>query len=157
MLTTRGIPLLYYGSEILLKGIKNPDGLVRGDFWGGWKEDRDNKFTHQGRNEKENEVFNWTRTIANYRKKTPAITKGKMTQYVPQDGVYTFFRYDNNTTVMIVMNANNEEKMIIPSRFLERTKGFTKAKNITEGWTADLTAKDWKVPGKSIWILELGK
>jgi neopullulanase len=59
--------------------------------------------------------------------------------------------------VMVVMNANKEEKTIIPSRFLERTKGFTKAKNIAEGWTADLTASDWKVPGKSIWILELGK
>jgi len=157
LLTTRGIPQLYYGTEILLKGIKNPDGLVRGDFWGGWKEDRENKFTQQGRSAKENEVFNWTRTIANYRKKTPALTKGKMTQYVPQDGVYTFFRYDNKTTVMVVMNANNEEKTISPSRFTERTKGFTKAKNITEGKTVDLTANEWKVPGKSIWILELGK
>ncbi|RYZ26471.1 MAG: alpha-amylase, partial [Chitinophagaceae bacterium] len=148
---------LYYGTEILLKGIKNPDGLVRGDFWGGWKEDRENKFTQQGRTEKENEVFNWTRTIANYRKKTPALTKGKMTQYVPQDGVYTFFRYDNNVTVMVVMNANDNEKTITPARFTERINGFTKAKNITEGRTVDLGASNWKVPGKSIWILELQK
>ena len=65
--------------------------------------------------------------------------------------------FNNDGRLDLVMNANNDEKTIIPSRFAERINGFTKAKNITEGWTADLTANDWKVPGKSIWILELGK
>ena len=107
LLTTRGIPQLYYGTEILLKGIKDPDGKVRGDFWGGWKEDAQNKFSEQGRNGKENEVVNWIKTIANYRKASSAISKGKMTQYVPQGSVYTYFRYDDKQSVMVIMNSGD--------------------------------------------------
>jgi glycosidase len=157
LLTTRGIPQLYYGTEILLNGVSNPDGLVRGDFTGGWKEDSKNKFTPQGRSDKENEVFNWTKTIANFRKTSPAIKTGKLMQYVPEDWVYTYFRYDAKQSVMVVMNTSNDEKTIKPERFAERTAGFTKAKNINAGWTADLTVPEWKVPGKTIWVLELGR
>lgn len=78
-------------------------------------------------------------------------------QYVPEDAVYTYFRYDDKQTVMVVMNTDSKEKTIVLGRFAERTAGFTKAKNIVAGWTADLTAKEWKVPAKTIWILELGK
>ncbi len=78
-------------------------------------------------------------------------------QYVPEDGVYTYFRYNNNQTVMIVMNTADGEKTIKPERFKERIAGFTKAKNITADWTAELTAAEWKVPGKTVWVLELGR
>jgi glycosidase len=156
LLTTRGIPELYYGTEILLKGISNPDGLVRGDFPGGWKEDASNKFTAEGRTDKENEVFNWTRTIANFRKGASAIKTGKLMQYVPEDWVYTYFRYEDKQTVMVVMNTANEERTIDPKRFSESTRGFTKGRNITNAKLEDLTTK-WKLPAKSIWILELVK
>ncbi|MDQ6610443.1 MAG: glycoside hydrolase family 13 protein [Bacteroidota bacterium] len=157
LLTTRGIPEMYYGTEILLKGVSNPDGLVRGDFIGGWKEDAQNKFTPQGRSDKENEVFNWTKTIANFRKASSAIKAGKLMQYVPENWVYTYFRYDDKQTVLVVMNTSTDERTIRPDRISERTTGFTKAKNIVAGWTADLTVPEWKVPGKTIWVLELGK
>src|SRR5205085_3825949 len=109
-----------------------------GDFWGGWKEDKQNKFTQEGRNEKENEVFNWTKTIANFRKTSTAIKTGKLTQYVPQRGLYTYFRYDNNQTVMVVMNSNNDERTIDTKRFTERTNGFSKARNIVTSEQKDL-------------------
>ncbi len=156
LLTTRGIPQLYYGTEILLKGYSNPDGLVRGDFPGGWKEDSLNKFVATGRTEKENEVFNWTKTIANYRKNSSAITRGKMMQFVPDDWVYTYFRYDAKQTVMVIMNTATEEKTVMLDRFEERTKNFSSAKNIVSGNTLPI-AKEWKIPGKTIWILELEK
>jgi neopullulanase len=156
LLTTRGIPQLYYGTEILLKGISNPDGLVRGDFTGGWKEDDSNKFTAEGRTERENEVFNWTKSIANFRKGSSAIKSGKLMQYVPEDWVYTYFRYDDKQTVMVVMNTANEEKTIDPKRFSERIKGFTKARNIINTKQEDLNDK-WKLPAKSIRIMELVK
>ena len=156
LLTTRGIPQLYYGTEILLKGVSNPDGLVRGDFFGGWKEDRENKFTAAGRTEKENEVFNWTRTIARFRKSSSALTKGKLMQFVPDDWVYTYFRYDQRQTIMVIMNTAAEEKNVSLQRFSERTNGFSKARNIVSNATVDLGAS-WKVPGKTIWILELQK
>jgi glycosidase len=157
LLTARGIPQMYYGTEILMKGAANPDGWVRLDFPGGWQGDRQNKFEKTGRNAQEEEAFNWTRTIANFRKTSSALTTGKFMQYVPEDWVYTYFRYDNKQTVMVVMNTANDERSINPTRFAERTSGFTKAKNIATGSTVDLTSQEWKVPGKTIWILELGK
>lgn len=156
LLTTRGIPQMYYGTEILLKGISNPDGHVRGDFWGGWKEDKQNKFTQQGRTEKENEVYNWIRTIANFRKNSSAIKTGKLMQFIPNDWVYTYFRYDDKQTVMVVMNTSKDEKTVDPKKFAEITKGFTKAKNIVTEGNNDLTSS-WTLPGKTIWILELQK
>lgn len=157
LLTARGIPQLYYGTEVLMKGVANPDGWVRLDFPGGWPGDRQNKFEKSGRNLQEEEAYNWTRTLARYRRTSPALTRGQFMQYVPEDGVYTYFRYHTNQTVMVVMNTAPAEKTVKPARFAERTTGFTKARNVAQAWTADLTVPEWKVPGKTIWVLELGK
>ena len=156
LLTTRGIPQFYYGTEILLKGISHPDGLVRGDFFGGWKEDRENKFTAAGRTAQENEVFNWTKTIANYRKSSKALQVGKFVQFVPEDWVYVYFRYDAASTVMVIMNTAAEEKSIALERFAERTKGFSKGKDIVTG-AVTAFAESWTIPAKTIRILELQK
>lgn len=156
LLTSRGVPEMYYGTEILLKGVSDPDGKVRQDFPGGWKEDRENKFTGQGRTDKENEVFNWTKVIANFRKNSSAIKTGRLMQFIPDNWVYTYFRYNNRQTVMVVMNTSNEERTVDPEKFEERTKGFTSAKNIVTSSVNDLSSQ-WKIPGKTIWIMELQK
>lgn len=157
LLTARGIPQLYYGTEVLMKGVANPDGWVRLDFPGGWPGDKQNKFEKSGRTAQEDEAFNWTRTIANYRKNSSALRTGKFVQYVPEDWVYTYFRFDNKSTVMVVMNTSNDEKTIKPSRFAGNMKGFRTGKNIVTNAVSDLTAGEWKVPGKTIWIMELQK
>ena len=154
LLTSRGIPEMYYGTEILLKGISNPDGLVRSDFPGGWKEDAQNKFTAAGRTERENEVFNWTRTIAHFRRTSSALRTGKMMQYVPEDWVYTYFRYDHLQTVMVVMNTSTSEKTLRLERYEASTKGFSSARNIATSESLNL-AGSWKLPPKSIMIVEL--
>jgi hypothetical protein len=59
-------------------------------------------------------------------------------QYVPQDGVYVYFRYDAGQSVMVVMNTAKENKTISLKRFEERTKGFSKMKNIHTGVITDL-------------------
>lgn len=156
LLTTRGIPQLYYGTEILMKGASNPDGWVRLDFPGGWPGDRENKFTPGGRNAKENEAHDLVKTIANYRKGSSALTAGKLMQYVPEDGVYTYFRYDTKSTVMVVMNTAPDAKRLRPQRFIERVAGFRTGRDILSGTTKDLSGS-WQVPGRTIWILELAK
>ncbi|MFN2458175.1 MAG: glycoside hydrolase family 13 protein [Chitinophagaceae bacterium] len=156
LLTCRGIPQMYYGTEVLMKGISNPDGWVRLDFPGGWPGDKQNKFTAAGRSAYENEVFNWTRTLANFRKRSSAITTGKMMQYVPVDAVYTYFRYDDKQTVMVVMNTSSDERTIDTKRFEERTKGFTGGVDVANGDRKKLS-ESWKMPGKTIWVLELVK
>jgi glycosidase len=134
LLTFRGVPQLYYGDEIIMKGMSNPDGLVRSDFAGGWKEDRENKFIKEGRTEKENEVFNLIKTLANYRKNSTAIKTGKMMQYAPENGLYIYFRYDEKETVMCIMNTSDSKKEInITKTYTDRTRTFTSAENILTG------------------------
>lgn len=138
LLTSRGIPQIYYGTEVLMKGFANPDGWVRLDFPGGWPGDPYNKFESSGRTQQENEAFNYVRTFANFRKKSSAIKTGKLMQFVPEDGVYVYFRYDNNQTVMCVMNPENTSKTINLARFKERIKDFTKAYDVATGNTFTL-------------------
>jgi len=130
MMTTRGIPSLYYGTEILLTGYTNPDGKVRQDFPGGWSGDAANKFTAAGRSEKENLAFNYFKKLANYRKENAVLQTGKLTQFVPEDGVYVYFRHNSDKTVMCVMNCNDGPKTVATKKFAERMAGFTKAKNV---------------------------
>jgi glycosidase len=154
LLTCRGIPQLYYGTEVLMKGVANPDGWVRLDFPGGWEGDAQNKFEASGRTAQENEAWNFTKTIAQFRKKSSAIKTGKLMQFVPDNGVYTYFRYDDQQTVMVVMNTGNDEKTLDPQRFSERTKGFSKGRDIIT-YAPNGLNETWKIPGKTIWVLEL--
>ena len=154
LLTCRGIPQFYYGAELALTGVTSPnDGYVRQDFPGGWSGDASNKFTNEGRNEKEKEIWNHISTLANYRKTASAITTGKMMQFVPEDGVYVYFRYDAKQTIMVVMNTAKEKKIIGLKRFEERTQGFTKMKNIHTGKVSLLS--DFEVESKGSGVYEL--
>jgi glycosidase len=156
LLTCRGIPEMYYGTEISMKGVSNPDGLVRADFIGGWKEDRQNKFKAEGRSQQENEIHDWTMKLANFRKGSPAIKTGKTMQYVPDGGLYVYFRYDPLQTVMCVMNCDTTTRQLNFSRYIERIKGFTKGRLVT-GTEIYPINKDAMIPANSTWILELLK
>jgi glycosidase len=134
LLTTRGIPQIYYATEILGTGNEWPShGNIRKDFPGGWAGDQNNKFAASGRTPQENEAFNFMRTMLRYRNATPALQTGKLMQFVPVDGVYTYFRYDATKTVMIVLNTSNTDKVVDTNRFAERMQGFSRAKNVVTG------------------------
>ncbi len=155
LLTTRGIPQFYYGTEVLMKNFKNPsDAEVRKDFEGGFRGDKVNKFSTEGRTEKENEAFNFVKKLANFRKNSSAITKGKLLQFVPFDGIYVYFRYSDNQKVMVVSNTNKEEKTIDTARFSEILKGAKSAKNvITDTVINDLGKLN--IPAKTALVLEV--
>ena len=157
LLTTRGIPHWYYGTEILMKGTKNPsDAEVRKDFPGGFPGDRDNKFETAGRTDRENEAFQYVRKLATYRRDNPVMHTGKLMQFLPQDGTYVYFRYDTNKTVMVATNTSDKEISLDTARFAERMKGFTSARNVlTDGVVSDLTLV--KLPAKTALVLELRK
>jgi neopullulanase len=156
LLTTRGIPEMYYGDEILMKNFKAPDGLVREDFPGGWPHDTINKFVAAGRTDTENIAFNFIRTLANYRLHSKAIRFGKLMQYLPENNVYVYFRYDAHSTVMVVMNGNDKTVSLSTNRFSERMKGFTKAKNIITGETIN-NIDSLSIPAHAPLVLELEK
>jgi len=154
LLTTRGIPQFYYGTEILMKNYANPDGLVRNDFPGGWPTDKVNKFSSAGRTEKENEAFNYVKKLANYRKNNEVLQTGKMMQFIPEDGIYVYFRYNNQKTVMVVMNGNTEAKTLGTDRFSEMILGRKAAKNVvSDELLADIS--QLKIPAKTTLVLEL--
>ena len=157
LLTTRGIPHWYYGTEILMKGTKNPtDAEVRKDFPGGFSGDKENKFEAAGRTDRENEAFLFVRKLATYRRDNPVMQRGKLMQFLPQEGTYVYFRYDPTKTVMVAMNTGDKEISLDMARFAERTNGFSSARNIlTDATLSDL--KYVKLPAKSSIVLELQK
>ena len=156
LLTSRGIPQMYYGDELATTGTTSPnDGYVRLDFPGGWPGDKVNKFTIAGRTQKDQEIFQYLATLANYRKGSSALTTGKFMQYVPEDAVYVYFRYSAEQTVMIVMNTAKDTKTISPNKYAERTKGFTKMKDVITAKTIGL--QDFTIDAMTTGIYELIK
>jgi glycosidase len=130
LMTLRGLPVLYYGTELLFTGNAQPDGNVRQDIPGGWKEDKVNKFVVAGRTGTENEIFNYIKKLAHYRKINPVIQTGKLTQFIPEEGVFVYFRHDIEKKIMIVLNTNKSEKKLKTQRFAEFLNGAKSLKDI---------------------------
>lgn len=152
LLTCRGIPQMYYGTEVIMKGVSNPDGWVRLDFPGGWKGDKKNAFTGEGLSAAEKDVQLYTKTIANFRLHSSAIKTGKLMQYLPNDGLYVYFRYDAGQTVMCVMNTSAKDKSIRFNDYTERTNDFNGGRNIV---TNEKVTNTFSVPAKRMQIYEL--
>ena len=124
LLTTRGIPQIYYGTEILMTGEKSQgDGRLRNDFPGGWDEDKVNAFTKEGRTMIQNDAFDFMRDLLKWRQHSEAIGKGKLIHYVPEDGVYVYARYTDNERVIVVLNNSTQPKNIKLDRYEEVFKG----------------------------------
>jgi glycosidase len=156
LLTCRGIPQLYYGSEVLLKGFTNPDGLVRADFPGGWLGDKKNAFTAIGLTKEELAVQSLVKKLGNFRKNSSALKMGKMMHYIPVNGLYVYFRYNADQTIMCIMNTDKKEHQIDFTKYAERTAGFTMASNVINGESLDTSVKP-TIPAMQMWVLELKK
>jgi glycosidase len=153
--TTRGIPQLFYGTEVLMTspGPKE-DGKIRADFPGGWAGDAVNAFTGAGLTSQQKDIQDFIRKILNWRKASPVIYTGELKHFVPMDNIYVYFRYNQNRKVMVVMNKNTQEKTLDTDRFNEILVNCTSGKEIISGTTiADL--KTLKVPAMSAMIIEL--
>lgn len=156
LFTCRGIPQLYYGDELAVTGTTTPnDGYVRQDFPGGWDSDPVNKFLAAGRTPKEEAIWKYVSGLANFRKTSSALTTGKMMQYVPKEGVYVYFRYDDRQTVMTVMNTAKQSKNVTLSDFTDRIAGFSRMRNIITGSVTDL--KDFSLEANRSEVYELLK
>lgn len=156
LLTMRGIPQIYYGTEVLMKNKKeNTDATVREDFPGGWASDKakENRFTKEGRSDKQQEAFEYVSKLASFRKNSSAITTGKTMQFIPVDGLYVYFRYDNKQTVMVITNAGDKKIKPDWSAYRERTNGFTKAKNVINGKLNSLNSLE--IEPKESFVYEL--
>lgn len=120
LLTTRGIPQIYYGTEILLPGDDaKGHGDIRRDFPGGWASDKHNAFTTEGRNKKQAEIWDYMSKILNWRKTATAVHSGKLTHFIPENDVYVYFRHNQQQTVMVILNNGYQPKVLDTVRFNE--------------------------------------
>jgi glycosidase len=134
LFTLRGIPQLYYGTEVLMKNRKvNTDATVREDFPGGWKEDSVSRFTSNGRTQQQEQTFKYVSGLASFRKRSSAITSGKTMQYIPKDGLYIYFRYSADQSVMVVTNGGDKAAKPDWNVYTERINGYTKLKEVVSG------------------------
>jgi neopullulanase len=154
-LTTRGIPQLFYGDEILMANPgTDAHGVIRSDFPGGWAGDVASGFTGTGLTAPQRDAQEFTRKLLNWRKGASAIHRGKLTQYAPQGGIYVYFRHFGQLKVMVVINKAADEQQIDTARFHEVIGTSTHATDALSG-QRHLLDQGIKVPGRSITILEL--
>jgi glycosidase len=154
LLTLRGYPQIYYGTEIMMPGIPGSYEGHRFDFPGGWATDQRNAFTENGRTPQENEIFNYLRYLLHYRKNNTVLQTGKMKQFIPENGIYVYFRYNEEKTVMIVANNNEKPAELDLQRFNEMLKQYGSAKEIFSGNFYNLK-NAFSIPAKSVMIYEL--
>lgn len=153
--TTRGIPQIYYGSEIGMAGDKGKgDADIRQDFPGGWNSDSNNAFKNSGRTEMQKQYFDFSKKLLNWRKNKAVIHSGKLTHYIPENNVYVYFRHNDTESVMVILNNSLNTQVINLNRFEENIKGFISGKDIISEEILKLN-NEFSIEGKTALILEL--
>lgn len=113
LLTTRGIPEIYYGTEILMAADKaKGDGMLRCDYPGGWAGDARNCFNAAGRSALQNEAFAYMQKLLQWRKGNDVIAKGSLKHFAPSKGIYVYERKYGNKSVAIFMNGTDKEQSL---------------------------------------------
>ena len=158
LLTTRGIPQIYYGTEIAMTGDKSKggDAMVRKDFPGGWREDAVSAFTREGRTAFQNECWDFASKLLNWRRTSKPVTEGKLIHYTPdnQTKCYVYARTDGVNTVLVMLNGSDAERRVDMARFSEVIKDYTKGKDAVTGEIVDIT-KPVLMPARGVHILDL--
>ncbi len=160
LLTTRGIPQIYYGTEIMkMGGANDPD--KRRLFPGGWPHHEINAFTEDGRKQLGEqrglpipEVFELVRHLSEWRKEKDVIHTGKLTHFIPYDNVYVYFRHNDDETVMVILNGDNHNKSLNLERFSEFLGKYRTLKDIITGKESDIGSVIHLSPRQAM-ILEL--
>lgn len=155
LLTTKRIPQLYYGTEIMMNGVKaKSDGYVRKDFPGGWNDDTASALTAEGRTPLQNESFDFFKTLLNWRKGNDIIAKGEMVQFMPQNGVYAYARQYDGKTVFVMLNGTDSETTIPLSFYKEVLEGHTSGTDVLTGKKVGLSDQLTMAPRASL-VIEL--
>jgi glycosidase len=132
--TMRGIPLFFYGDEILVSHAPASSlGEVRSDFPGGWDSDAANAFTGDGLTDEQRDAQELVSRLLTWRKTSRAVHHGKFMHFAPIKNVYVYFRYDDENTVMVIFNRNNETTTIETERFAERFGEATHGTDVISG------------------------
>ncbi len=155
----RGIPQIYYGTEILMTNPNSDShGEIRSDFPGGWDGDEVNAFKGEGLSRDEKEAQEFVKTLLNWRKESTAVHNGCTKHFAPAStsGIYTLFRYHDNKAVMLIMNKNTEEKEITLENYRKEVIGnSTSGLDVISKEKIDLSTDKVLVDGRSFLLLEI--
>ncbi len=121
---------------------------------GGWAGDTNNAFTKAGRTAEQQQFFEVTSKLFTWRKSKEVIHTGKTTQYIPDNNVYVYFRYNDKETVMVVVNNAPDTKTFNTARFAESIKSHKSGKDVISGKTVDVSSSI-TLEAKSVLVLEL--
>ncbi len=144
LLTTRGIPQVYYGTEILMTHPKtNEHGDIRRDFPGGWEGDSTNAFTGEGLRTQQIQMQGYFKKLLNWRKNNEVIHTGKLRHFAPENGCYVFFRYNKEKTVMVILNKNTASLKLPLHKYTEMLTNYSAGKDV-------LTGKEFILSGEII-------
>ena len=152
--TMRGIPQIFYGTEILMTnpGGKH-DGVIRSDFPGGWPDDKVNAFSDEGLDENQLEAKAYIRKLANWRKNKTCLHNGNLIHFVPENGIYVYFRYNENEKVMVILNKNRKQMNLNIERFAEILSGDEMVRDVISG--ERYKVDEIKIPAMTALVLEV--
>lgn len=155
-LTMRGIPQIYYGTEVLMSHPHDDGnhGEIRAEFPGGWPDHEKNAFTGKGLTEQERAAQAFMKKLLNWRKQKSVIHTGQLMQFTPIGNVYAYFRYNDTETVMVIFNRGGEPVALDTARFAERLGNHTRATNVITGQRINI-APEIDLPPMSVMILEV--
>jgi len=153
--TMRGIPQIYYGTEIQMSHPgTDSHGAIRAEFPGGWEDHDTNAFTGEGLSAEQRAAQAMTRKLFQWRRQADVIHSGNLMQFTPMGNIYTYFRYDEDDTVMVIFNLGHDEIEIDTARFAERLQGAAAASNVLSGETVDIDGSIELAP-RSVMLLEI--
>ncbi|MGA4606275.1 glycoside hydrolase family 13 protein [Pseudoalteromonas maricaloris] len=134
LLTTRGIPQIYYGTEVLLDNTPSDDhGDIRIDFPGGFPEHKQDAKTGLGLNKSQQEMQAHLRQLLQLRKANPVLHKGKLVHFSPFDGIYAYARIQEEQQVLVLLNKSKQKQSVVLSRFGEFLKSVSQGKDLLTG------------------------
>ncbi len=157
LLTSRGIPEIFYGTELGLKG-GNDDGSIREDYPGGFPGDKQNAFTREGRTKEQNDIYNYLHKLLELRKEYKSLATGKLVQFPPADNVFVYFKNGKEDRVMVIVNDNKGQTTVNLQRFSDQLNGVKKIKDLMIGQTYNISEiHSIKVKGESGNVFQLIK
>lgn len=156
LLTTRRIPQLYYGTEVLMNGTKTvTDGNVRKDFIGGFPGDTRSAFTREGRTADENDMFDWLSRLLHWRQGNKVISEGSMIQFMPHNGIYAFARQKDGKTVLTILNGTTKTEMFDVKRYVEIIGSAKQGRDILTNRVINLDVDNITMQPRESLIIEL--
>lgn len=135
LLTSRGIPQIYYGTELLMNGTKAvSDGNIRLDMPGGFPGDVRNEFEASGRSALQNEAFGFMSKLLHWRQGNKAVSEGTTRHFMPTNGLYVYERKAGDKRVVVVMNGTDETATDVDmSRYAEIMRSGDKFRDVITG------------------------